>query len=285
MHRYMNHFARGALDRTLCGGGGLDPLDTHMEVLDEDEPDGSLRPVEEDGISENSLLSTPPRHRTKLAAREFVEADEDENILYATPPSSRIMSPHSSVSSWSPEPMSPLEWKEDDCQTRDMLASSEADEYSDPPVPFLPSLFSPWMCVFDLDAACGSGNSRSDDGRNTDPSSPPSQLPKDWNDLLPPLDLSQWFGSGTTSTIQEESLERSSLTPDELHASPNTSLLPPFRPVPLYPTRTNVVPHQYFTNFASDHSIEAIFVPSPPVCCVAAIISVSWSLNRFVLQY
>jgi hypothetical protein len=222
--------------------------------------------------SDPALFATPKQHRTKGAAREYRKEETEYDghglaTLCSSPSSSRVMSPLSSESSWSPEPRSPVEWS-DNGETR-----------RDPP--FLPSLFSPWMCVFDLDAACGTANSVLDD-RDAQPyhrpKSPSASLPKDWNHLLPPLDLSQWFGGAETTTIREDATsDRSSPPPrdvDSITAPPKSTAVPhgsglaPFRPVPVYPS-PNVTRNHYFTNFASDHSIEAIFVP-PFLVCVSS---------------
>jgi hypothetical protein len=296
MHRSMSHLSRGPLDLTLCGGngngGGVDTtwnkLDTHMEG-DEDENDRS----QNDNGSINSLLSTPPRnrHTAKSQSSQYEEAEEchhDWLSSSSSPPPSRVMSPvsSSSVSStWSPEPLSPLEWNDDDDldYENDIIRESAGPSVMldvDPP-PFLPSLFSPWMCVFDLDAACGGGmNEIVEDhlpnaNGNSRPTLPSPQLalPKDWNDLLPPIDLSQWFGGcrtiheNSTSDQHCASLARNngvcSIQPTETLPPTSNFVLPPFRPLPIYPS-SNVTPMQCFTNFASDNAIEAIYVP--PVC-------------------
>jgi hypothetical protein len=268
----MHRSSRGPLHRMLCGGG-WDPtvLDTHMEVLDEDEMDTSLIDEDDNGESADPFLfCTPPQRRAKVASREYVREEavysaQGESMLYSSPPSSRVMSPLSSESSWSPEPRSPVEWSDDYDTVCDRDKPSRL-----PDPPFLPSLFSPWMCVFDLDAACGSGNAVVDDGdrhHHSMPKSPSSTLPKDWNHLLPPLDLSQWFGRGEKDAIPEAA--KSTTSPSGSPAIPNGAPLLPFRPIPLYPPPAlNGAPNQFFTDFASDHSIEAIFVPPPSVCFI-----------------
>lgn len=251
---------RGSLELAFCGG--VPSLATHSEEEEEDENDDD---------KENDLLvcpSTPPR---KCALHSPLHHYQRE-ACDSSPPPLRMLSPTSSVSTWSPEPQSPVGWSDDEYDGH-QGAPMQPDSSDDA----LPSFFSPWMCVYDLDAACGSMHNVDDSPQQGVSQHDSEQMfPLDWN-LLPSIDLPQWFG-GITVTDEPQLAAKvaggsCSSSENSLVDSPSRGF--PFRPRPVYPSS---VPTQYFTDFASDHDIEAIYVP---VC-----LSLSYrGKMTFVLHY
>lgn len=237
----------------FCGSGASLFLATHTE---EDEDENDL-----------VLASTPPR-----VSR--IHSPLHHELLVCDSPPPRVMSPSSSVSTWSPEPSSPVGWNEDCCEEfyddrHEFKPVEPSRSHED--APFLPSLFSPWMCVYDLDAACGpnvhsavihhdtttSNSSRAPASSQSQQQQPDrlSTFPTDWNDLIPSMDLSFWFGDGSGS-MPEQPMRKISSENSIVETSSHCANR--IRPVPVYPSSLQT---QYFTNFASEHEIEAIYVP------------------------
>jgi hypothetical protein len=186
---------------------------------DDTENDASQSPPSQISSTNNSILSTPTRSkRHKISFhQERVVDDENDSGAILSPPS-RVVSP-TSVSSPSSsavlnldgydEPSSsPIEWycdKSDELDYQDsnqfrspLHFENDVDEHPLPPPPLLaPSCFTtttPWMCVFDLDAACGGGDGYSSITSPNGRSSIGPQQHEHWNDLLPNvMDFSQWF--------------------------------------------------------------------------------------------
>lgn len=227
--------------------------------------------------------------------RELMELEENKEVCL-TPP--RVMSPFSDSSSFgSPQPSSPVSFDfphEIQRMFEDMplstyefknadLMGCEVEDYIQQPEPRSKSpelsVFSPWMCVFDLDAACGSDSSSSSDGYDVDrcgslsPSSitkhplhidpPSSKINEHWLDdlhhgMLMPV-MNQFFACLDPEYARVMTIDEESCITNEKYPPPfpspcnNRSLLTPI------PTTD---PHhwQYFTNFASDRDIEAIYV-------------------------
>lgn len=172
--------------------------------------------------------------------------------------------------------------------------SQPNDLVEDSNFPHFGSVFTPWMCVFDLDAACGvagTDQSSSDEDRGgsdqqqqsferSSASSAPvpkqplhlqSQQSSKWFDDIQagvPNAMNQLFGCldpeyGRVMTINEETTVRDSHFSSAL---PDARLL--LRPIPTNPDTTTpstspppLLPCQYFTNFATEHNIETIYVP------------------------
>ena len=231
---------RGCFDLSLCGGDSS-RLTTHDEELEDELTDSDT------GVSSSTV--TPPRKKP-LHLHETCES----------PPPLRVMSPSSSISTWSPDPLSPLGWNDDrsegDFEDFKGISSPELDE----DLPFIPSHFSPWMCVFDLDTACGAGAHSVDDRTTSYPSRRPTPelqqspllpaFPMDWNGLVPTVDFARWFGAGPKPVPLSNSV---SAVNQSFRSCPDR-----IRPTPVYPS---TIPTQYFTDFASEHPIEAIYVP------------------------
>lgn len=257
------------------------------------------------------------REENDLDVQEPVDDDEDDDeinreVARCLSPE-RVQSPTDSSqdsSCWSPQPSSPVDlnfpkevqsWfkvfpedspdnsislldQQDDCPT-DFVVPDEDPAADDHHLPVFGSLFSPWMCVFDLDAACGDAAYRSDtDEGESDGSFPLPKLPLH----LKPRETS-WFGDiqdgipvpnamnhlfacldpeyGRVMTIDEERIVHDS----QFSSAPDMRMLP--RPIPTSPSTTNAsyrLPCQYFTNFATEHNIEAIYVP---VCFLSRVVS------------
>ena len=262
------------------------------------------------------------REENELDVQE-PEDDEDDDEIYRevdrclSP--ERVQSPTDSSqdSSWSPRPSSPVDlnfpeevqsWfkvfpehspdsstslldQQDDSPT-DFVVPDE-DPAADDHLPVFGSLFSPWMCVFDLDAACGDAAYRSDiDDGESDGSFPLPKLPLH----MKPRETS-WFGDiqdgipvpnavnhlfacldpeyGRVMTIDEE---RTALD-SQFSTAPDMRMLP--RPIPTSPSTTNAsyrLPCQYFTNFATEHNIEAIYIP---VCLLPLVVAFPNCLRSF----
>ena len=233
---------------------------------------------------------------------EDEDCDSDSHEVARCLSPERVQSPTDSSmdSSWSPQPSSPVDsdwglpeeipsWfkvfpesKPDSSislvdlnEDGDDHALPEIDPASNDRLPLFGSGFTPWMYVFDLDAACGSA--QSDDGESDEPVPLPKQP------LHPrPRDSSSWFGDvqeglgipsamnqifacldpeyGRVMTIHEETTMHNSHFPSS--PTPDRRLLP--RPIPTNPSTgamLNPLPCQYFSNFATEHNIEAIYIP------------------------
>jgi hypothetical protein len=269
MHQWWNN-SHGKQSRlAFCGGGEAESFLSTLAEVDETS-DMSIR-----------ILQWPteqPKESPKL----------DHHGMCDSPPPSllRVTSP-SSLSTWSPEPISPIGWNDDECDsdcryghTPNSPRLVTSDLQGGPQQrPLAPSLFSPWLCVFDLDAACGGGSyadSVVDDSVASDTKasqSPPRSVlhPKqspssnkplavDWNNgRLPSMDLSVWFGNRNDTKRSPE--------PDTTAPTHDPSLAPkPIRPIPVYPSSRS---SQYFSDFASNHGIEAIFLPVSSYTCIS----------------
>jgi hypothetical protein len=245
--------------------------------------------------------------------------DENDSVAILSPPS-RVVSP-TSVSSPSSsavlnldgydEPSSsPIEWyfdKPDELDYQDsnqfrppLHLENDVDEHPPPPPPLLaPSCFTtttPWMCVFDLDAACGGGDGNDSITSPNGRSSIGPQQHEHWNDLLPNvMDFSQWFthvNSSNTSAprdchrmIHEQSSRCSPTEFDNdekdhddskllhLPLSP-TSVRHPIMTLSTRTTAVNdddddvddfpLVSKQLFTNYATNCDIETIYCTQSP---------------------
>jgi hypothetical protein len=301
---------------------------------DDTENDVSYGQQSQTSSANNSILSTPTRsnrQKVPLNQEQTVEVHDgcnySENASTAlSPPPSRVMSPIS-VSSPSlsaaldygnHEPLSPVEWycnqdEHDVIPNNELQARSPLHDYNDdyepppPPPLFAPSFFTtttPWMCVFDLDAACGGGDSSNpildtteqhqDSSSVASPKSAPQQH-EHWNDLLPTvMDFSQWFTNGNSYTGNATPDCRSIIhaqspgSPTEFdqdesdhdendHDDPK--LLSPLMQLPLSPisvrqplvaitTATTdgypLISKQLFTNYATNCDIETIYYTPPP---------------------
>lgn len=301
---------------------------------DDTENDVSYGQQSQTSSANNSILSTPTRtnrHKVPLHQEQTVDVHDGcnyhENCSTAiSPPPLRVMSP-TSVSSPSSsaaldygndEPLSLVEWNCNQDE-HDVIPNHERhllqarsplhyydDDYEPPPPPplFAPSFFTtttPWMCVFDLDAACGGGGDSSNpilattephQGSSSvaSPKSAPQQQHEHWNDLLPTvMDFSQWFTHGNSynsttdcrSTIQAQSPgSPTEFDHDEYeydHDDPK--LLSPLIQLPLSPTSVRqplftitttttddypLISKQLFTNYATNCDIETIYFTPPP---------------------
>lgn len=286
---------RSSFDLLLCGGSSsVSTVVEEDEGDDDTENDVSQSQSSHASSNHNSILSTPTR-----TINEKIPLHEDHRQPSSP---SRVMSPTSVSSPSTPcamndyvdEPSSPVEWYYDNGN-----CNQDDDEPPPPPPSFVPSFFTatPWMCVFDLDAACGGG----DDIRSTFDASQPydhtspsvdslspgggrRQQHENWNALLPAvMDLSQWFGAGGQSCNDSRpgssTLHKQSPT-DMMHAdAPDDPklLLPP--PLPLSPTSVrhpivtvtptmdhyspSILPTQLFTNFATNCEVETIYYSHP----------------------
>jgi hypothetical protein len=279
MHQWWNNSHGKHSLLAFCGGGETESsLSTLAEV---------------DETLDSRIQPQPQQQPPKL----------DHYQLCDSPPPSpiRVTSP-SSLSTWSPDPTSPIGWNDDDvddkCGSDCRYGSTStpnsprlvtSDLQGGPPQRRLaPSLFSPWLCVYDLDAACGSGSyvdSVVDDSfavSDAPPQalqSPPPRCvvshpkqnlssmsqqpgPIDWNNgRLSSIDLSIWFGHRDDSKCSLEQDSTAVCEPN--HGSCSDAVATrhgskPIRPIPVYPSSRS---SQYFTDFASDNGIEAIFLP------------------------
>jgi hypothetical protein len=275
-------------------------LPTHREV-DEEEGNGS----------DNTLLEGIER---KFADR-------------CVSPVERMSSPVSDSSADTPEPASPLlfdyssldrdlpfapDWSTDSDQYDGDQRDSGRDDgggYVRQPQhqqQRQPSFFSPWMCVYDLDAPlCGTlsdvtttsptaGNDHAKDDKRRSPpshlsSSPTSSLPEPpiWTDMFGLLPFCA--PSAVMAVVQEESMDVAdeSDDDDELADLPDSrriaakyttrcgSSSTPSRtplatvlkaPIPTYPPTATTLRQtgHYFTDFANEQNIEAIYIPSHP---------------------
>jgi len=284
-----------SLHRALCGGSTL------------------LTGVREE--NEEELLA--------LQDEEEEENDDDYNnreVLLCLSPERLVQSPASDTSledssCWSPPSSSPVElnlpediqqllYEDYDPKSRRKLNTSislvdQTDDDDGPEhhtsednhLPQFGSVFTPWMCVFDLDAACRaagtdqSSSSDEDEGgsdqQQCEGSSSSAPLPKqplhlqqqhsfNWFDNIQagvPHAMNQLFACldpeyGRIMTIDEGTTVHDSHFPSAL---PDARLLP--RPIPTIPNATTTTSPppllhcQYFTNFATEHNIEAIYVP------------------------
>lgn len=124
-----------------------------------------------------------PHHTDDTDDDDDDEDDEDAVVCDSLPPPLRRVTSPSSISTWSPDPMSPIGWRDEEeyddddkeIGIPDSLAANQPplhhlphqqqeQQHPKPSAAFLPSLFSPWLCVYDLDAvlACGSSSSSID---------------------------------------------------------------------------------------------------------------------------
>ena len=280
----MLRWKQDALHRELCGS-------TLSNVREENELDDVPEPEAEDEDDDDDIN----REVARCLSPERVQSPTDS----------------SQDSSWSPQPSSPVElnfpeevqsWfkafpeqRPDSSIGRTDFADPEEDPAADDRLPLFGSVFSPWMCVFDLDAACGDAAYRSDDCES-DGSVPLPNVPLH----LKPRETS-WFGDihdgmpipnamghlfacldpeyGRVVTIDEERTVHNS----HFSAAPDMRMLP--RPIPTCPsTTTNTsypLPCQYFTNFATEHNIEAIYIP---VCLRSRVVSCPNVCDRSLLR-
>jgi hypothetical protein len=306
----MSSFRRnGPFDMLLCGMNSVSmtsSLETHIEVDEEveDDEDDCNNDVEQDEndnfrndhscqntSSFNSLLATPPHsNRTKklpvlvpVVQNDAYDINERNrhNILSSSssPPPSRVMSPALSTSSsvYSSEAMSPIQWNLDDDVCDENDHPNDENLLLPPPPPFLPSFFAtPWMCVFDLDAACGGGLDDAVHENQFNPTISPQNYHKDWNQLLPTMNLPQWFGTdggSGCSTIHEQHSNQVMVDEHDLDDCSPTFIHQPLLPPPALPLSPTSVRHpiilprttstmstQLFTNFGAENGIEAIYV-------------------------
>lgn len=283
MSRFRRRHHRSSFDHWLCGGSSS--VSTVVEEEEDVESDDTENDVSQQSHysqtsssnqNNNSILSTPTR-----TTREKVPLHQEYPSTAPSPTfssSSRVMSPTSvssaasmsaAVDVYDDEPSSPVEWyygvnynqSEHD---ESNIHLDDENESPPPPPPFItPSFFTtttPWMCVFDLDAACGGDSSsyssmildttepyqRNSSSNSTLTSGTGSkhQQHENWNALLPTvMDMSQWFvrdNSCTSSrvhdtidhTIHEQSSCLSPMVVEREHEDHDPKPIP----LPLSPT-------------------------------------------------
>jgi serine/threonine-protein phosphatase 2A regulatory subunit B' len=263
-----------------------------------EETESSLSTLAE--VNETCGVSSAIRIPVSTSEQQLESPKLDHYGLFDSPPPLRVTSP-SSLSTWSPEPSSPIGWNDDEFDDDECDSDKRFCHEEMPNSPRLvtsdleqgaaqrrlaPSLFSPWLCVYDLDAACGSGSYvdsvvdesvASDTGtlqalqlsqspRSAVVSHPMSTTsskplaPIDWNGRLSSLDLSVWFGHRDLKCAREPDptavcATRRGPTSGAAAAQHGPK---PMRPIPVYPLSDS---SHYFSDFASDNGIEAIFLP------------------------
>lgn len=327
---------RSPFDLLLCTGGSSIVSMVLEEEDDEDDDDDTENDVSQSHYSQtsstnNSILSTPVRTtRDKVPQHQDLLPVDMNRCVHLSPPPPRVTSPTSvsspsatAVDVYQDEPPSPVEWyynhQHHHHNEYDMhqsisplhyyLNDNDADAVEPPPPPplFAPSFFTtttPWMCVFDLDAACGSDSTdhtttpldtateqyRAQHSTVDAPMSPPSirtkqhqQQHEHWNDLLPNvMNFSQWFTDGTSCDTPSDCsgtavYAQSPSSPTELDQEneiDDPKSLSNFIQLPLSPTSVRhpidtpddypLISTQLFTNYATNSDVETIYFAHSP---------------------